>query len=44
MKKLKRCALLVGLQSGAAAMDNSMEIQKKILNIELPGVPIVAQW
>ena len=39
-RKGSRLALLVGMQTGAAALENSVEVPSK-LKIELPYVPVI---
>ena len=35
-------ALLVGMQTGAVTLENSMEVPQKIKNLELPYDPAIA--
>ena len=37
VEKKKPCALLVGMQTGAATLENSMEVPQKVKNIGAPG-------
>ena len=36
-------ALLVGMQTGAVTLENSMEVPQKIKNLQLPYDPAIAQ-
>ena len=40
MEKIESCALLVGMPTGAATMEKSMELLKK-LKLELPYDPAI---
>ena len=42
-RKGNPCALLVGMQTGAATVESSMEILKK-LNMDLPSDPAIPLW
>ena len=41
-RKRNPCALLVGMQTGAATVEDSMEITHLKLKIELPYDPVIA--